>query len=57
MREWIVHIYAGQYHTNPTWRFSVDAESKAMAITVGLWLFRQSAEYTDEFDRVDADKI
>ena len=57
MREWIVYIYAQPLHTNATWRFAVSAESRAMAITTGLWLFRSSAEYTEDFARVEADKL
>jgi hypothetical protein len=55
MREWIIQIYGSHYHTNPTWVFSVSADGKAMAIATAMWLFRQSAEYTDDFDRVEAE--
>jgi hypothetical protein len=57
MREWLVMIYGGEYHTNPTWVFSVSADSKAMAISTAMWLFKSSAEYTDSIDRVEAEKI
>ncbi|WP_185722945.1 MULTISPECIES: hypothetical protein [unclassified Burkholderia] len=54
MGEWIVSIYAAEWHTSATWRFSVSADCKALAISTALWLFRCSAEYTDKFDRIEA---
>jgi hypothetical protein len=57
MSEWLVNIYAGYHHASPTWRFTVSADSKAMAISIGMWMFEHSGEYIDEFGYVDADKI
>lgn len=57
MCEWLVMIYMGDYHTNPTWVFSVSADSKAMAIATAMWLFRGLAEYTDSINRVEAEKM
>jgi hypothetical protein len=54
MREWIVLIYASEWHTNATWAFEVIADSKCMAISSAMWWFKSSAEYTDDFDRVQA---
>jgi len=57
MREWLIRIYASEWHANSTWRFSVTADSKAMAIAIAMWMFKASAEYVDDFHRVEADKI
>jgi hypothetical protein len=56
MCEWLVMIYAGEYHTNPTWVFTVSADSKAMAIATAMWMFKGSAEYTDSINRVEAEE-